>query len=126
MWRDLLDDAEREMKRAMERLDQGDYEYACFHAQQCGEMALKALLRRFANYMYEHNLVALYERVKQRHGLDLKLDMGALAELTKHCVTARYRGARAAHGITYDRGLAERCVEISRGVLDAVRRALEG
>lgn len=121
---EYLADAERESRRATRSLEDGDYEYACFHSQQCAEMALKAFLVKHGNYLCVHSLSALYERARSKFGLELSVRPEDLEELSLHYTAARYRNARLRAGIAYDKRVAERCLSLGKMVLESVKEAL--
>jgi HEPN domain-containing protein len=62
----------------------------CFHAQQCIEKILKAMMVMHGlTFERTHNLVALAERLR-RHGVDLPVDVDELARLNPCAVIFRY------------------------------------
>ncbi len=122
---DYLEDARREYKRALRSFKDKDYEYACFHSQQCAELALKAFLVKHGNYLRVHNLVALYERARERFGLKLRIALEDLSRLSVHYSAARYRNARMRVGLAYDEGEAKRCLTLAKEVLKGIERTLK-
>jgi HEPN domain-containing protein len=65
---------------------------ACFHAQQCAEKYLKALLVRAGQpYPRTHDLRALLQ-LCEAAGTTLPVDRERLDELSGHAVSARYPG----------------------------------
>lgn len=81
----------------------------CFHAQQCAEKYLKALLTlRGLDFPKTHDLEALGGRIRNR--LPASLEPQDLARLTRYATVARYPGAE-------EIGLAE-----ARGAVAAARR----
>jgi len=115
-----LKDAERELKRSRERLESGDWEYTCYHAQQCAELALKAYLVKFGNFLREHSLVKLYERCRV-YGLTLTATRREPVELSKHYSAARYRNARRRLRVVYSREVAEACLKLAARILEEVK-----
>lgn len=64
----------------------------CFHAQQCAEKYLKALLTvRAADFAKTHDLEALAARLRNGHRPELSRD--DLARLTRYATVTRYPGA---------------------------------
>jgi len=72
---------------------QGAYlEDLCYHAQQCAEKALKAvLLQRQGAFPYIHDLAELVNRVEQA-GLCVPEDIRAAVTLAQYSVEGRYPG----------------------------------
>lgn len=65
---------------------------ACFHAQQCAEKYLKALLvANKTSFPKTHDLVALDDLCEQS-GIFLKMDKKRLNDLSDHAVRVRYPG----------------------------------
>jgi HEPN domain-containing protein len=90
----------------------------CFHAQQCAEKYLKALLTlRGIDFPKTHDLEALVARLKGGPGSSLKAD--DLARLTRYAVVTRYPGAERIRLAD-----ARRAVAAGRRVRKAVRGAL--
>jgi HEPN domain-containing protein len=66
---------------------------ACFHAHQCAEKYLKAVLvARQAVFPKTHDLTSLFE-LCGRAGVMLSLEEDDLDTLSEHAVRARYPGA---------------------------------
>jgi HEPN domain-containing protein len=67
---------------------------ACFHAQQCAEKYLKALLIfKDFDFPKSHDLVVL-DSLCSQNGIFTEFDRGKLAGLTKHAVQTRYPGSQ--------------------------------
>ena len=59
-----LEQAERDLKAAKDSLKAGNYEWACFQAQQASEKALKALyIKRHEKLLKVHDLVLLARKL---------------------------------------------------------------
>lgn len=90
----------------------------CFHAQQCAEKYLKALLTfRGADFPKTHDLEALAARI--RNGDRPVLSADDLARLTRYATITRYPGAEII-GLSEARG----AISAARRVRRAVRRVL--
>jgi HEPN domain-containing protein len=90
----------------------------CFHAQQCAEKYLKALLSlRGVDFAKTHDLEALAARL--RNGRTPAISQDDLAGLTRHATVTRYPGAE-------EIGVADarRAVAAARRVRRAVRAML--
>ena len=67
-------------------------EDACFHAQQCAEKALKALLLQLEiEFPKTHAIEVLLDLLKTR-GIDIPSGVDEAFELTEYAVQARYPG----------------------------------
>jgi HEPN domain-containing protein len=91
----------------------------CFHAQQCAEKYLKALLiSRSVDFPKTHDLRVLMQRIPR--DLDLRLSIREVLPLNRYTIEARYPGEW--EPIT--RKEAEKAVAIARKVRQAVRKHL--
>jgi HEPN domain-containing protein len=111
--------AEHDLKTAEHTLqiqDDCPFEIVCFHAQQCAEKYLKALLvSRSIDFPKTHDLRYLLELLPVEFNLGLELS--EVAFLNRYAVDGRYPGAW--DEIT--RAQAERAIALARKVRDAVR-----
>lgn len=88
-YEDWLRQASRDLGHARHALEDGDYEWACFAAQQAAEKAVKALFRFLAADAWGHSVSLLLGRLPESHRpLDRLID-GA-KELDKHYIPSRY------------------------------------
>lgn len=89
-----VEKAEHDLRNAEHTLTLGEdcpYDTVCFHAQQCAEKYLKALLTFFGiGFPKSHDLTELRALLPEeaRGGFDVT----DLAELTPHAIEARYPG----------------------------------
>jgi HEPN domain-containing protein len=91
----------------------------CFHAQQCAEKYLKALLTwRGMEFPKTHDLVLLFNRLGPGCGLDLRVE--DLQPLNRYSVETRYPGDWDSINLQE----ASRAVEKVRHIREAVRRVL--
>ena len=91
----------------------------CFHAQQCAEKCLKALLVfRGISFPKTHDLVLLLNLLADQSGLGLTAE--SLHPLNRYSVEARYPG----EWDLIDVEEAKAAVKMARQVRTAVRRAL--
>lgn len=105
-------------RRELRARRQPNFDAACFHAQQCAEKYLKALLQeRGLPIARTHNLEALGKSLISTHPGWRRLAMN-LRTLTAYAVETRYPGRSA------DRDLAREAVALCTGIRTAVRRAL--
>lgn len=97
-----------------------NYDASCFHAQQCAEKYLKALLQEEAiPFGKTHNLSLLLDLLQERHS-SLELLRPILGILSAYAVEYRYPGESA------DKDVARQAVKLAEEVKQAVNRLLEG
>lgn len=90
----------------------------CFHAQQCAEKYMKALLTlRGSDFPKVHDLEALAARL--RNGLPPSIRRDDLARLTRYATVTRYPGAE-----DIALGEARRALAAARRIRKAVRAVL--
>jgi HEPN domain-containing protein len=95
-----------------------NFDAVCFHAQQCAEKYLKALLQENGLVIVRsHNLEALAKPLFATHPL-LKESTPGLRTLSSFAVETRYPGKSA------DRQIAREAAVIASRVRKVVRRAL--
>lgn len=118
-----LEFAEAELRRALERFRVRDYSYTCYHAEQATQMALKAVLIAYGNFLPTHDLTKLAKRVS-RYGVVLQVPLELLEWLTLHYYASRYPDARVRTGVRYELPVAEFAIYLAQYVLKQVRRVL--
>ncbi len=95
------------------------FDTVCFHAQQCAEKYLKALLvYRSIDFPKTHDIRLLMQRVPDDVKLDLFIE--EVIPLNRYTIEARYPGDWE----PFDREEAETAVSIARKVRKAVRASL--
>lgn len=95
-----------------------NYDAACFHAQQCAEKYLKALLQENTiEFGRTHNLTALLDRVVTVYPL-LEVLRPSLTALNIFAVDFRYPGESA------DQELAVKATNLCREVRKVIRKVL--
>jgi len=121
--REWLAKAENDLLTATHTLKLGrrcPTDTVCFHAQQCAEKCLKALLvLRGIDFPKTHDLEALAARI--RNGPKPALSPDELARLKRYATVTRYPGAEA-----ISLSEARRAVAAARRVRKAVRALLRG
>lgn len=108
---DWLKQGRRDVEHARRALDDGDYEWACFAAQQGAEKAVKSVIQKAGGMAWGHSVTALLEALPESLQPDDGL-LDAAKELDKHYIPARYPNAHP-EGAPYEyytRGEAERAV----------------
>ncbi|MBF0506662.1 MAG: HEPN domain-containing protein [Nitrospirae bacterium] len=95
-----------------------NYDAACFHAQQCAEKYLKAVLQENAiEFGKTHNLSALLDKIITVNPLTERL-RPALIALNAFAIDYRYPGEMA------DKELAKKAVSVCREVRTRIRAIL--
>jgi HEPN domain-containing protein len=95
------------------------YDLICYHAQQCAEKYLKALLAALAlRVPRTHDLRFLMRQMPVDLKLDIELD--PLITLNRYSIETRYPESWD----DIERPEAERAIALARTVRDAVRRCL--
>jgi len=121
---DWLNEAKADLRHAEASIKIGDYNWACFAAQQASEKALKALiLHVIGEYPRGHDLIKLYRRVKDN--VEIRLNESFLARLSAYYIQARYPNAgleRPSEEITKEH--AEESVSTARGVINEISKAI--
>ena len=95
------------------------FDTVCFHAQQCAEKCLKALLvSRSVDFPKTHDLRLLMQRSPA--DIDLKLGIEEVVSLNRYTIEARYPGDWE----PFNRKEADKAVAIARKVRKAVKEFL--
>ncbi len=95
------------------------FDMACFHAQQCAEKYLKALLvSRSVDFPKTHDLRLLMQRILA--DINLRLRIEEVVSLNRYTIEARYPGDWE----PFNRKEAEKAVAIARKVRRAVKEFL--
>jgi len=96
-----ISSAKRTLESAFGDLRRGDYNWACFKAQQAAEMAVKALLHGLGLPAYGHSISKLLINLRSK-GLQVSNDIINLAKsLDKYYIPTRYPNAWV-EGTPYD------------------------
>jgi len=117
-YRDWLAQAKRDLNAAKDSLEDENYEWSAFQAQQAAEKAVKAFLRFHHYEMEGHTLVHLFSKVQEFVALPDSF-MELARELDRHYIQPRYPNAfsEGYPGEFYDRATAERCIEYAEKIL---------
>ena len=110
--RDWWEQSVRDLAHATHALDDGDYEWAAFAAQQAAEKALKAVILAHNGEPWGHLTTALAEGLPaSAHASETVTD--AARRLDKHYIPARYPNgfAEGYPGKLYTRGEAEQAIQ---------------
>jgi len=113
---DWLKQARRDLLHARHSLEDGDYEWACFAAQQAGEKALKALYQSLGAEARGHSVLGLLDRLPDQFAPGPELATAA-RELDKHYIPTRYPNSYA-EGAPFEYYTEE---EARRAIINAER-----
>jgi HEPN domain-containing protein len=117
-YEDWLRQAKRDLEHAQRALDDGDYEWACFAAQQSAEKAVKALFLKANGDAWGHSVSALLQQLPKPWQADESL-INAGKALDKHYIPPRYPNSYP-EGAPYDyytREEGERAVAHTKDIL---------
>ena len=87
--RDWLRQAVRDLQHAKRSADMGDYEWACFAAQQAAEKAVKALYQELGIEVWGHSVSRMLQSLPESHKPPAEL-IDKAKELDRHYVPTRY------------------------------------
>lgn len=123
---DWMRQAERDFRHAQNALKAGDYEWACFAAQQAAEKALKALYEQQGLEVRGHSILALLRGLAH---LEVPGEFFAFARiLTRYYLEARYPNGfpEGAPFEYFDEGMAQEAVGAAEAILRWCRDSLGG
>jgi HEPN domain-containing protein len=107
----------------------GDYAETCFHAEQVGQLALKAYLYgRGERFVPIHSLRELLEHA-MRYDAGFRQCEDAAKILDQYYIPTRYPDALAFPGVpykTYTEGQAGEAVRLAQQILEAVKEKVGG
>jgi HEPN domain-containing protein len=124
-WRDWLEQGARDLRHAEHALDDEDYEWAAFAAQQAAEKTVKALIMARGGEPWGHLVTGLVEALPD----DAKAPAEVIEtanRLDKHYIPTRYPNgfAEGYPGQLYTRGEAEGAIADARKIIAFCRRHL--
>jgi HEPN domain-containing protein len=124
-WKDWWAQAERDVQHARHALEDADYEWTAFAAQQGAEKALKALILTRGGEAWGHSITALVEALPAEVGAGFAL-VETASRLDKHYIPARYPNGFASGypGKLYTRGEAEGAIADAQDIIEFCRRQL--
>lgn len=123
--RDWFDQGLRDLEHARRSVELGDYEWACFAAQQACEKAVKALYQQRGEEAWGHAVSVLLEGLGPQLAVAPEL-LDAGRELDQHYIPARYPNAHP-EGPPYQfytQGQAKRAVEHAEAIIAWCERLL--
>lgn len=121
--RDWLKQAGRDLAHAEHSRDFGDFDWACFAAQQAAEKAVKALHQKLNSDAWGHSVTALLEALPPQVAPEQDL-LDCARRLDKHYVPARYPNGfpSGAPVDYYTRDEAERSIDDAGSILEFCTR----
>ncbi len=129
--RRFYEEARRDLERARRSFAERDYPDAIFHAQQCVEKAVKAMIEAEREYVYNYGprLASIFARVfedKWRDEYDEVIDI--LGWFTEYYTRSRYpfmlKGRVTSPGEFIDKDTAEEGLEKALKVLEIAEKNL--
>lgn len=124
--KDWFEQAKADLKHARNSLEDGDYAWACFAAQQSAEKAVKALYMKINSIAWGHSVYELLESLPE----DTKPDAGHIEKakrLDKYYIPTRYPNAHPSGPAFkyYTKAEAEEAIRICEEVISfCVRKGL--
>jgi len=117
--RDWMRQAEKDLAHAERDLEYGDYEWACFSAQQAAEKAVKALYQLLHTEVWGHSVSKMLEGLPEEFRPPEDL-INAAKELDRHYIPTLYPNLypEGAPMDYYTRNDAERAVENARRIIE--------
>lgn len=117
-----MSSARQALRSARGDLERGDYNWACFKAQQAAELSVKALLHGLGLPAYGHSVSRLLAGLRSR-GVEVPARLVELAKALDKCyVPTRYPNAWAEGSPHeyYTRGDAERAIGCAERLVEWV------
>ncbi len=109
------------MDAAKERFEAGDYDLACFMAEQAVQLYLKSLIFELSREVPRtHSIRQLLSVLSKLLSVQFEFDRRSLVFLEDAYIKARYLG------VNYDRDDAEDAIKIAEEVISTVSRFVEG
>ncbi|MBC7226360.1 MAG: HEPN domain-containing protein [Thermoflexales bacterium] len=124
---DWMRQAERDLRHARNALEAGDYEWACFAAQQAAEKALKALYEHQGLEVRGHSILALLQGLRELYEVPSQFYAFARV-LTRYYLEARYPNGfpEGAPFEYFDEEMAQEAVRAAEAILQWSGDSLRG
>jgi len=117
--------AERDLGAARNSLESGDYEWACFQAQQGAEKAAKAALQSMGEDVRGHSVTMLLKSLEKFEPISSRLFTEA-RKLDRHYISSRYPDSydTGTPSDYYDGNLASSAIKSAEDVLKKAKKIL--
>jgi len=122
---DWLRQADRDLRHAKNAVDDTDFEWACFAAEQAAEKAVKAVYEHLRGEGWGHTVSKLLRELPAELGIPVELGEAAL-RLDKLYIATRYPSGfeSGAPGDFYTRREAEEAIVDAAAIIEFCRRAI--
>ena len=109
---DWLKQGKHDLEHARRSATSGDYDWACFAAQQGVEKAFKAVFQRMGSEAWGHAVTGLLKALPSSVSIHPDIEIAAM-ELDKHYIAPRYPNSypEGAPFEYYTRGEADRAID---------------
>lgn len=124
---DWLRQADKDLKHAQNAVSDGDFEWACFAAQQAAEKALKALYQHLGGESFGHSVLKMLKDLPRPVRPDQAL-LKTGAELDKLYIPTRYPNgfASGAPMDYFERGDAEGAIRHAEEIINFAKNKISG
>ena len=116
---DWFKQAQADVRHAVNALEDGDFEWSCFAAQQGAEKALKAVFQKLGMEVWGHTLTAIIGNLPAEIGASEGL-VNCAKTLDKHYIPTRYPNGFDSGAPTdfYTKEEAEKAIECAKEILE--------
>jgi HEPN domain-containing protein len=120
---DWFRQAEADLRHARNSLEDGDFEWSCFAAQQAAEKALKAVFQKLGMDAWGHTLTALIGNLPDDVAQPSETLVNYARMLDKHYIPARYPNGFASGAPTdfYTKEEARSAIHNAEAILEFCR-----
>jgi len=106
---DWLRQAIKDLEHAKKSIKFGDYEWACFAAQQAAGKAVKALYQKLGIEIWGHSISRMLNSLPEEHKPSMEL-IDKAKELDRHTnKTSKFSSRRCSTRLLYNRRCKEGC-----------------
>lgn len=120
---DWFRQAEADLRHARNSLEDGDFEWSCFAAQQAAEKALKAVFQKLGMDAWGHTLTALIGNLPDVAAQPSETLVNYARMLDKHYIPTRYPNGFASGAPTdfYTKEEAQNAIRNAEAILEFCR-----